>query len=121
MASTNGREMSMRLPLDLSIRSTSSLVSSWRRDAGHQLADEAVGVRDGRHPAGETPLVVGPHDALGDPADQHVVPLRVDGLVPDDLADAGVELLDEVGVGVGLGDRHGRVAVTAALAGDVAW
>ena len=132
--------MSMRRPLDLSIRSTSSctwavvrtrLVSSWRPwramktrlgsliqtsstagssrngcsgpkpgDPGDQLADHRVDVGHRRDRAGQAAVVVLADHALGDPADERGVALRVDALAAHVLADLLVELLDELLVSV---------------------
>ena len=131
IASTNGREMSIRRPLDFSIRSTSSCTCAGGEhqvgqlvaavagdehparvvdpdllhgrvvevglqrpepgDPGDQLAHHRVDVGDRQHRPGQRALVVVAYDALGDPAHERGVALRVDPLAADLVAHPRVE------------------------------
>ena len=148
IASTNGWLMSMRRPLDLSIRSTSSCTCARGEHQVGQLVAAVAGDEDparvvdpdlldasgrrgtaaaarspetratsspttastsgdrGDH-AGQAALVVVAHHALGDPAYEPGVALRVHALTADQLAHVLVEELDDVVVLLGLPDHHG--------------
>ena len=69
-------------------------------DPGDQLADHRGRVGHRRDGAGQAALVVVADDALGDPAYDRGVALRVDALAADGLAHQLVELLDQLAVRV---------------------
>lgn len=74
---------------------------------GHQLTDHGLDVRHRGHRAGEAALVVVAHHALGDPADDPGVDLRVHPLATHELAHVLVELLDQPRLRVGVRHHHG--------------
>lgn len=74
------------------------------RHAGDQLADHRLDVGDRRHLAGEAAVVMGTDDALGDAAYDGGVALRVDGLLPHQLAHVLVQLLDQLVVRAARGE-----------------
>ena len=78
-----------------------------RPEPGHprdQLADHGVDVGDRRDRAGQAALVVLADHALGDPAYDDRVALRVDALAAHQRAHALVERLDQLHAGIG--QRH---------------
>ena len=73
---------------------------------GHQLADHRGRLGHRRDRAGQAALVVVADDALGDPAYQQRVALRVDALAAHDLAHPRVEPLEQLVVRIKGGHRH---------------
>ena len=74
-----------------------------RPEPGHprdQLTDHRGRVRHRSDDSGQAALVVVAHHGLGDPPDDRRVTLRIDALDADGLADALVELLDQLRMAV---------------------
>jgi hypothetical protein len=77
-------------------------------DPGDQLADDGLGIRDRGDGTGEAALVVVADHALRDPAHHRGVPLWVHPFAAHQLTNMLVELVDQLGVGVG--QRHGSLS-----------